>query len=106
MRKYNDAIADSQRKVTLQDFLNQTGELKRLNFYFFVLLYIFKNSIFKYFRKIEEIKYFHKQELEGVSSVLNKLQEEHKDLNIKYANIYNENKKLTAENKVLDQALK
>lgn len=29
LRKYNDLLADSQRKVSLQDHLSQTGELKR-----------------------------------------------------------------------------
>ena len=29
LRKYNDAYAESHRRVTLQDHLNQTGELKR-----------------------------------------------------------------------------
>ena len=29
LRKYNDLLAESQRRVTLQDHLNQTGDLKR-----------------------------------------------------------------------------
>ncbi len=29
LRKYNDSVAESQRKVKLQEHLSQTGELKR-----------------------------------------------------------------------------
>ena len=29
MRKYNDTLVESQRRISLQEFLSQTGELKR-----------------------------------------------------------------------------
>ncbi len=35
LRKYNDLYADSQRRVTLQDHLNKTGDLKR--YVYFIL---------------------------------------------------------------------
>lgn len=43
LRKYNDTLAETQRRVSLQEFLNQTGELKRLLTFFFFLFKV--NSI-------------------------------------------------------------
>ena len=49
LRKFNDLLAESQRRVTLQDHLNQTGDLKR---------------------KLGENEIYHKHELEHTMSLI------------------------------------
>ena len=55
--------------------------------------------------QIEEINLHHKQELENAISSLQASQNDKKDLTIKYTQLLGENKKLEAENKVMEKAI-
>lgn len=84
-KKFNDCLAEAQRRVRLQDHLSQTGELKK---------------------QLEELDIYHKLELEQHLKKNENLEYERKDLTLKNKNLLTENRKLLAENKVLDKALK
>lgn len=84
-KKYTDCLAESQRRVRLQDHLTQTTDLKK---------------------KIEESDIYFKLENEQHLKKIENLEYEKKDLVIKNKNLLTENRKLIAENKVLDKALK
>ncbi len=83
--RYNDVHAESQRRVTLQEHMRQTGELKR---------------------RLDEAEARHKQELDMLAESLKNLHSEKKDIALKLQRASGINKKLYAENKVLDKALK
>ncbi len=83
--RYNDLYTESQRRITLQEHMRQTGELKR---------------------KLEEAETTHKLELDMIAESLKNLQAEKKEIALKLQRAISENKKLYAENKVLDKALK
>lgn len=84
-RKYTDCLAESQRRVRLQDHLTQTTDLKK---------------------KIEESDIYYNLESEQHLKKIENLEYEKKDLVVKNKNLLTENRKLIAENKVLDKALK
>lgn len=84
-RKQNELHAELQRRVTLQEHINQISELKR---------------------KLEDSEVYHKHELDGLTNSLKNIQVDRKELSLKYARLASEKKKLYAENKVLDKALK
>ncbi|CAF0754557.1 unnamed protein product [Brachionus calyciflorus] len=83
-KKFNDCLAEAQRRVKLQDHLSQTGELKK---------------------QLEETDIYHKLEYEQLTKRIETLEYERKELTIKNKNFLSENRKLLAENKVLDKAL-
>lgn len=84
LSKYNDSSVELQRRITLEDHLNQIGDLRR---------------------QIEELNLNHKQELEK-SILLNQATlNDKKDLTLKYTQLLGENKKLSAENNYMEKAL-
>jgi len=72
-------------RVKLEEHLNKTGELKR---------------------KMDEQTYLHKHELDHSLNKVQALEEEKKELSLKNASLLTENRQLSAENQVLDKALK
>lgn len=84
-KKYTDCLAESQRRIRLQDHLTQTGDLKK---------------------QIEETDIYFKLENEQHLKKIENLEYEKKDLMLKNKNLLTDNRKLIAENKVLDKALK
>lgn len=85
LKKYNDSSVEAHRRIKLDDHLKQVGDLKR---------------------KIEEISLYNKQEIENLVLKLQAVENDKKDLIIKYTNLEAESKRLTAENQVLEKALK
>jgi chromosome segregation ATPase len=85
LRKHNDCTAEMNHRVKLEEHLNKTGELKR---------------------KMDEQTYLHKHELDHSLNKVQALEEEKKELSLKNASLLTENRQLSAENQVLDKALK
>ena len=111
-RKYNESVSESQRKVRLQDHLNQIGDLKRktdemaaLHAYEISLLRpkLDVNYLDNIYLFISEFKHF---KVDILFSNQKTLEAEKKELSIQNTNLSHEVKKLSAENKVLDKALK
>jgi regulator of replication initiation timing len=84
LKKFQRASVELQRRVTLEDHLGKTADLQR---------------------KIEEIGLCHRQEMEISLAQLEATKTELTNLGCKYTSVMGENRKLEAENEVLEKAL-
>lgn len=82
--KYNEISGECERRIPLQEHLNQIGELKR---------------------KIEELNVKHKTEMENILILLQTAQAEKKEAQMKISDLMAQNKKFIAENEVLEREL-